>query len=247
MSKASEPQSQHGNWFATTHWNLVLAAASTSDPSSRSAMESLCRAYWYPLYAFVRRQGNDPHQAKDLTQAFFERFLEREFFRGVDRSKGRFRSFLLACLRHFLADERDRMRALKRGAGQALVPLDDAVAEGRYVAIADTALQPDQVYEREWLYAVLDRARERLRGEYAATGKGSLFDCLSCQRGTAEAGLTYAELGYRLGKTEKAIRLEAYRLRQRYHQLVREEIAQTVSDPAELEEEIRYLLGVIRG
>jgi RNA polymerase sigma-70 factor (ECF subfamily) len=235
-----------GQWFATTHWSVVLTAQDAASPDALTALDKLCRAYWFPLYAYVRREGYGPNDAMDLTQGFFARLLEKNYLDRVDRQKGKFRSFLLASLRHYLSDERDRANAAKRGGGQTFISLDDHTqAEERYkLELADGA-SPDRIFDRRWAYTLLETAQRRLRGEYAVANKTELHDALAHTETKPRADETYAELAKRWGMTEAAVKSAAHRLRQRYHELVREEVAQTVSSPSELDEEIRYLISVI--
>lgn len=233
--------------FTTTHWSVVLAAEQSSTPAALEALEKLCRDYWYPLYAFVRRQGHNPPDAQDLTQDFFARFLEKNYLAQVHPAKGKFRSFLLAALKHFLADEWDKLRTAKRGGGQVPISLDEQSPEERYRLEPADEMSAEKIFERRWALTVLEQARTRLRDEYVSRGKGELYHGLRPFEGGEQGGATYAELGNQLGLTESAVKAAAHRLRQRYHELVREEIAQTVSKPAEIDEEIRYLIRVISG
>ena len=211
----------------------------------RRALEELIRAYWFPLYAFVRRQGETPAGAEDMVQEFFARLLEKKFLAQVDRSKGKFRSFLLASLRHFLANEHDKARALKRGGSVPIVALDALDAEARYALEPVDDMTPQRLFDRRWALAVLDQVLVRLRQEYADTGKGPLFEtikgCLTPQR----ESLSYARLAHRLGMTEGALKVAIHRMRRRYRDLLRDEIAQTVDSPQQVEEEIAYLLNCL--
>jgi RNA polymerase sigma-70 factor (ECF subfamily) len=233
--------------FTTTHWSVVLAAGQSESQAAREALEKLCRAYWYPLYAYVRRQGHSPPDAQDLTQAFFARFLEKNYLAQVHPAKGKFRSFLLVALKHFLADEWDKLRTAKRGGGQVPISLDEPSPEERYRLEPADEMSAEKIFERRWALTVLEQARTRSREEYVSRGKGELYDGLKIFEGGEQTSPTYAELGMQLGMTESAVKAAAHRLRQRYHELVREEIAQTVAKPAEIDEEIRYLIGVISG
>ncbi len=246
VARESTPTGK-GSWFTTTHWTVILRARDQESPAADAALEKLCRSYWYPLYAYVRRQGHDEASAKDLTQEFFARFLGRDYLRGVQREKGRFRSFLLASLKHFLADEWDKAQAQKRGGGRTMLSLDDDSAEDRYhLEPADTTTA-ERLFERRWAMTLLDQARSRLREEYRRAGKSKLYDLLR----VFEAGdwnvPTYAEVAADLGMTESAVKSAALRMRQRYRELVREEVSHTVNSPAEIDEEIRYLINVISG
>jgi RNA polymerase sigma factor (sigma-70 family) len=230
--------------FATTHWTLVLAAKDHDSPRAREALAALCSAYWYPLYAFVRRQGHDAHAAQDLTQEFFTRLLEPGFLGAVDRAKGKFRSFLLACCKHFLANERDRARALKRGGGQWPMALDFAAAESRYAQEKAAALSPDRLFERRWASTLLDQVFVRLRDEFATAGKEEYFDRLKAYLAGDRSGGTYEQFGAEFGMSEGAVKIAVHRLRGRYRELLREEISRTVG-PDEIDAEIRDLFAVL--
>jgi DNA-directed RNA polymerase specialized sigma24 family protein len=238
-SKA-EPGLQ-GAAFATTRWSVVLAAGDAVSPKAAEALELLCRIYWYPLYAYVRRRGYGPEDAQDLTQEFLAGLLAKPFLRGVSAEKGRFRSFLLACLNHFLADAWDKARAVRRGGGQLLLSLDASAAEGRYRLEPADSRDAEALYERRWATTLLERVMERLRTEAVSTGRERLFDQLQGVLLGESPKLTYAEVASRLMMGEGAVRMAVCRLRQRYRELLREEIAQTVSRPSEVDEEIRHL------
>jgi RNA polymerase sigma factor (sigma-70 family) len=243
----SASSSGHSDWFTTTHWSVVLAATGSNSPEAQQALEQLCQTYWYPLYVFVRRQGNSPEDAQDLTQAFFERILERNYFGQADRSKGRLRAFLLASLKHFLSDQRDRRDAAKRGGGRRMLSLDAHTAEERYQLEPADTMTPEKLYERRWAFTLLEKARTNLRSEYDAAGKTELYQLLKVLEPGSGDGTTYADIGQRLGKSESAIKSEASRLRLRYGELVRSEIAQTVASVTEIDDEVRHLLTVIGG
>ncbi len=230
--------------FATTHWSLVLAARDRAEPGAADALASLCALYWYPLYAYVRRRGHGADEAHDLTQEFFTRLLTKDFLAGVDRGKGKFRSFLLAACNHFLANERDRARAKKRGGGRPVLSLDAADAEGRYRAEPAGGLSPEQLFERRWALALLEQVMTRLRGEFEAKGKGRQFERL---RGSlvGEKGAGYRRAADELGLSEGAIKVAVHRLRQRYRELLREEIGRTVGGPEEVDEEVRALFAAL--
>ena len=231
--------------FATTHWSVVLSACQPKSPQAAQALESLCRTYWYPLYAHVRRQGRSPEDSQDLTQAFFAHLLRQDFLLGVGPEKGRFRSFLLACLNHFLSDERDRAQAAKRGRGQPPISLDTDLAERRYREEPVDGLTPEIAYERRWAATLLGRAQTRLAGEYAAHGKTDLLHRLEefplGERGES----SFRDCAVRLGLREGALKSAVHRMRRRYRELVREEVAHTVNDPAEVELELRHLIAVV--
>jgi RNA polymerase sigma-70 factor (ECF subfamily) len=230
--------------FATTHWSLVLAARDRAEPGAGDALADLCSLYWYPLYAYVRRRGHGADDAHDLTQEFFARLLATDFLAGVDRGKGKFRAYLLAACNHFLANERDRVRAQKRGGGRPVLSLDAADAEGRYRAEPAGGLTPEQLFERRWALALLGEVMARLRAEYEAKGKGRIFDRL---RGflVGEKGAGYREAGDELGLSEGAVKVAVHRLRQRYRELLREEIGRTVTTPEEIDQEIGALFAAL--
>ncbi len=242
-----EPQpaaSAPGLVFATTRWSLVLAAGTTDGADLGAALETLCQAYWRPLYSYIRRTGRAPEDAEDLTQEFFARLLQRGDLARVQRDKGRFRNFLLVSVRHFLADEADKSRAQKRGGGVRPLSLDapkdaeDAVEEP---AAAGT---PEQCFDRRWAETLLARARTRLREECAAAGRLAIYEALGPE-GAAEADEDYAAVGARMGLSVAGVKSAAFRLRGRYRELIRAEVAETVSSEAELNEELQHLLRVL--
>lgn len=233
--------------FTPTHWSVVVAAGRSDSTHARVALEKLCRAYWPPIYAFVRRQGHNPHDAQDLTQEFFARLLEINYLAEVDRSKGRFRSFLLAALKHFLANEWDKARAQKRGGGQVLIPIDAASAEtscGFQPADQTTA---EKIYERRWALTLLDQVLRRLRADYTSDGKEKLFEQLKPTLTEASRTVGYAEIATRLDMTEGAVKVAVHRLRACYRELLRAEIAQTVATAGEVDDEIRNLFAALAG
>jgi len=232
--------------FATTRWTVVMQAG-TDSPESRQALETLCRNYWYPLYAYVRRQGHSPHDAQDLTQSFFARLLEKNYLADVQREKGRFRSFLLASLKHFLANEWDRERAMKRGGGKRLIPLDDDSAESRYKLEPRDDLSADKIYERRWALTLLDQVLSNLRAEFQADGKLKEFEVLKQYLSAGRTSVSYAHAAEKLGMTEGAVKVAVHRLRKRYRELLRAEIAQTVATASEIDAEIRYLFAALSG
>lgn len=227
--------------FVTTHWSVVLSAREQDSPRNREALEILCRTYWFPLYAFVRRQGRSPHDAQDLTQEFFARLLEKEYLKSVAQEKGRFRTFLLVALKRFLANEWDRQRAQKRGGGAAIVSIDQELAESRFAAEPVHQLQPDLLFDRQWALTLLERTMTRLHDEYSSTGRAKLFELLRGCLAKDESALPYAQIASRLNLTEAAVKMAVQRLRARYREILRAEIADTVASPDEVEEEIRHL------
>jgi len=233
--------------FATTHWSVVLAAAHGDSTGAGAALSQICQSYWYPLYAYVRRRGHSPHDAQDLTQAFFLRLLERNWVEAADRERGRFRTFLLTALQRFLSDEWDKARAQKRGGDLVHVPLQLDSFETRYGHEPADTLTPEQTYERSWALTLLDTVLHRVQAEYERDGKGELFAALkTCLAGTGKS-LPYAELAGPLGLNESAVKVIVHRLRQRYRQLLRAEIAHTVSGTADVDEELRQLFRVLAG
>jgi RNA polymerase sigma factor (sigma-70 family) len=239
---SSAPAAGH---FALTHWSVVLAASSRDSTHARDALETLCRAYWHPIYAFVRRQGHSPHDAQDLTQEFFARLLEKNYLGGVDRAKGRFRSFLLVCLKHFLANEWDKAGAQKRGAHPVLIPINVRTAETSYGLEPAESATADKIFERRWALTLLEQVLARLRAEYTRDGKAKAFDELKSTLTGERRSVPYAEIGARLGISEGAVKVAVHRLRHRYRELLREEIAHTVSSPAQVEQEIRALFAAL--
>ena len=229
----------------TTHWSVVLAAADASSPDSDRALATLCSTYWYPLYAFVRRQGHAAHEAEDLTQEFFARILEKQYLDGIGPEKGRFRTFLLVCLRRFLANEWDRQRALKRGGGRAPLPIDFADADARYRLEPAHELTAERLFERRWALTLLEQVLASLAAEMQRSGKGELFDALKVYLAASATAPPHAEVAQRLNMTEGAVKVAVFRLRGRYRQLLREEIAKTVGDEAEVEEEIGRLFAAL--
>ena len=233
--------------FVTTRWSLVLSAGRTDTPQARDALENLCRNYWFPIYAFVRRQGHNAHDAQDLTQDFFARLLEKKSFAGADPARGRFRSFLLAALKHFLANEWDKARAQKRGGGQVLIPIDVATAETSGGFEPADHLTAEKIFEQRWALTLLEHVLGRLRAEYVRDGKENLFDQLKPTLTEASRTVGYAEIATRLGTTAGAVKVAVHRLRQRYREVLRAEIADTVTSPAEVEDEIRNLFAALAG
>jgi RNA polymerase sigma-70 factor (ECF subfamily) len=232
--------------FVTTHWSVVLAAGASLTEDRTRALEALCRTYWYPLYAYVRRTGRTPEDAKDLTQAFFAYFLQKGAFALADPERGRFRTFLLSALKNFLINEYHRQRAEKRGGGRELISLDDAEGEARYIAEPADLTTPEALYEQRWATTLLEAALKRLRQEYAATKHAAVFDALKAYVWGEQSVTSCAALAAELGVSEEAAKKVVQRLRQRYAQMVRAQIAETVGTPAELEDELRHFAAVLR-
>lgn len=236
-----------GGRFLTTRWSAIVAAGRLEGGAAGEALEWLCRAYWPPVYAFVRRRGHDPEQARDLTQGFFLRLLDKGYLADADRNRGRFRTFLLTAVTRFLANEFDRETALKRGGGVLPVSLDLRDAEDACGWDPADSRTPETAYEERWAETLLARVLDRLRAEFDGAGRAGRFDALKGFLTDDRGAVSYTEAAARLGMTESAIKSGIYRLRQRYGELVREEIAQTVASPADIEPEVRYLLQVLGG
>jgi RNA polymerase sigma-70 factor (ECF subfamily) len=236
---------QSSSRLPSTLWSVVLQARDRSAPEAGDALAALCQVYWYPLYAFIRRQVGSADEAEDLTQAFFTRLLEKDFLASVDRSKGKFRAFLLACCKHFLANERDRQRAQKRGGGQPVLSLDLRSAEEDYRREPADMLTPELHFQRSWALLLLDLTLDRLRQEYQDSGKGPLYQHLKAALLGDHAALSCAAIGKALGMSDAALKKASQRLRQRYRELLREQIAATVEGPEAVEEEIHELFAVL--
>lgn len=227
--------------FATTHWSVVQAAGDTWSPQHQQALGTLCQTYWYPLYAYVRRQGYDTHQAEDYTQAFFTRMLEKHGLGVADPKRGKFRSFLLSALKHFLANELDRMHAKKRGGDRKILSLDIGDAERRYEVEAAPQVSADKLFDRSWALTVLQRAMDRLQSEQQKRDKQELFEQLKVYLTAEKGSVPHAEMAEKLNMTPTAVRVAVHRLRKRYRELLRQEISQTVVDKHQVNEEIRDL------
>ncbi len=234
-----------GGVFATTHWSVVLAAADPNEPRAAAALEELCRGYWYPLYAYVRRCGYNHQDAQDLTQGYFLQLLEHKYVARANPNRGRFRSFLLAGMNHYLSDQHDRATAKKRGGGQVTLSADADAAAARYRLEPVDDQSPDKLFERRWASTLLERVLARLEQDFREAGKVELFQRLRLFLVAGRSEETYAETAVRLGMTTEAVKKAVHRLRQRYYKLFREEIAQTVADRAEIEDEMRHLCAVI--
>ncbi len=233
-----------GAAFTTTHWSVVLEAQGES-PAAREALEKLCRTYWRPIFAFLRRQGLRPDEAEDITQGFFAQLLERKSFDAVRKEKGRLRSYLLGALKYFLVDEQRRAMAVKRGKGQRLISLDELHAEEQINMEPADPMTAEMIYERRWALTVLERVLRQLKDEYAAGGNAALFDSLKQLLPDEPGSPSQADIAARLGMTENAVRQAFYRFRQRYQSLLREEIAHTVATPGDIEDELRHLIAVL--
>jgi len=234
-----------GAIFATTHWSVVLQAGHEEGDATQRALEQLCRAYWYPIYVYVRRLGHSPHDAQDVTQSFFEYLLEKRLLAKAHPESGRFRSFLLGSLKNFMANEWRRQTAQKRGGGQVLT-IDTRNAEERYAVEALDESNPQSLYEQAWATAVLDQSIALLEAEYIGAGKQELFEALLPAL-QGEPHVPYAELGLRLNLSEGAIKVAVHRLRQRYRELLRAAVANTVADPLDVDGELRHLMQVLGG
>jgi DNA-directed RNA polymerase specialized sigma24 family protein len=240
-----EPANQRGQWFATTHWSVVLAAKKDDSSRAASALDQLCQTYWPPLYAYICRDGYDATEAKDLTQEFFFRLIDRNYLQHLRHQRGRFRSFLLTFLKHFLLEQRGKAKTQKRGGRMQFIPLDQLDEEGSYLLEPVDSLSPDQVFERRWAQTLFQVTLNRLRDEFVGADKGALFDLLKDFQPREPGAPSYAEIGARFGMTEAAIKSAVQRMRQRHRELLRQEIAHTVTRPDEVEEEIRYLRDVL--
>ncbi len=234
--------------FPTTRITLIEAARGEPTSEARDALSVLCSAYWFSIYAYIRRLGYRREDAEDLTQSFFARVLDKQYLRDFERERGRFRSFLLGALKHFLANERDWARAQKRGGGSATLPLDAVLrtAEHRYGLEPRDDLSPDKLFERQWAFALLTRVQERLQAEADHDGKGTQFERLKSSLTADELGVTYRTIAVELNTTEGAIKVVVHRLRRRFRELLREEIAQTVDNPEDVGNELRDLMAALR-
>jgi RNA polymerase sigma-70 factor (ECF subfamily) len=244
-NSAESDEGSRPRWFAATHWSVVLAAKNRESPDAVQAMEKLCRAYWPPLYAYIRRDGHDATEAQDLTQDFFARLLARDYLQHLHHQQGKFRSFLLAYLKNFLSEQRRKVGTQKRGGGCVFVSLGEPAGEDGYLLEPVDELTPDQVFERRWAQAVLQKALDRLREEFLARGQGALFELLQDYQPREPGGRSYAQLGDELAMTEAAVKSAVQRMRQRHRELLREEIAHTVTRPEEIEEELRYFRSLL--
>ena len=233
--------------FPATHWSVVLAASGSDSPRATEALEKLCRSYWYPFYAFVRRHGYGPEDAQELTQEFFLQLLRKNYPARADRAKGKFRTFVLHTLGQFLLDQRERTSTIKRGGREKFISLDEEAPEDRYRLEIPDELTPEKLFERRWAQTILDRTLVRLRAEFVAEGKEAAYAVLQTFEPGEQCPLSYADAAVRLGVSESAVKSMIHRLRQRHRELVREEIAHTVATVSEIDEELRHLVAVLRG
>ena len=231
--------------FATTHWSLVLAAADAGSPQASEALEQLCRTYWHPIYTYIRWRGHKPEEAQDLTQAFFAGLLEKESIRLADPARGRFRTFLLTALQHFLVDDWKRTQCLKRGGRAIQLPLEEVIAKDPYTAEFTDRRTPEEAYEERWALTLLEEVLNRMREDYLRAGKARLFEVLQDFLWGREASTSYASLAQELAMTEGAVRVAVHRLREHYRERIWEEVAHIVGDPSEVEAELHYLASVI--
>jgi len=238
---------QTGAAFMTTHWTTVLNAGDSQCPEADEALSRLCRNYWYPLYVYVRRRGHGPDEAQDLTQEFFARLLASNYLRTVDRRKGRFRWFLMSAMENFLAKEWRDSRRLKRGGGQPVLSLDEQDAEGRYIVEPAEPMTAETMFERRWALTVLERTMQRLRGEFVAAGKTALFEALQVFLTGEGSEQTQEQVGQSLNMSKSAVNVTMHRMRKRYGELLRQEIAETVSCPEAIDEELRHLQQILSG
>jgi RNA polymerase sigma factor (sigma-70 family) len=246
-SDGVEPSAKVSGQFTTTHWSVVLAAGQQELPQAAEALERLCRTYWYPLYVYVRRRGYQVEDAQDLTQQFFARFLEKGSFSLANPARGRFRTFLLNSLQHFLPDDWKRAHRAKRGGGASELPLDGVTAEARYAAELTDTTTPERAYEERWAMTLLEQVLERMREDYTRVGKARLFEALQDFLWGPDLSVSYAALTKALAMAEGAIRVAVHRLREDYRERLRAEVAHTVSDPSEVDPELRYLISMISG
>ena len=232
--------------FATTHWSVIVGAQQRGTAEAEAALEKLCRTYWRPVFAFVRRSSPNEHVAQDLTQGFFERFLEKEYLHDADQLRGRFRSFLLACVKNFLANERDKQRTRQRGGGAIPLSIDQWIQESGMELESNPALTPDRSYERQWAHSVLENVRSRLRSEFVESGRTDVFDALHVYLSGDRDEAPYHLVAEQMLMSVDAVKKNVERMRRRFGQLLREEIAQTVQHPSEIEDELRFLRGALQ-
>jgi RNA polymerase sigma factor (sigma-70 family) len=241
LQTATTEGSMGESWFKTTHWTVVLEARDADSTVANAALARLCQVYWQPVYAYTLRLGRSPEDCKDLTQEFFARLLEKDFLKAVRQEKGKFRSFLLMAYKRFLANEWDRANRLKRGGGQQFISLDDVDSENAFLAAPGNELSPDKAFERRWAATLLQQVQARLADEFKSPDQAELFGRLKVFLGGDDVPSSYAEVGRKVGMSEGRLRVMVHRLRQRYRELLRLEIANTVATPEEVDDEIRYL------
>ncbi|PWU17171.1 MAG: RNA polymerase subunit sigma-24 [Verrucomicrobia bacterium] len=247
MPLEDPPNASRKDWFVTTtHWGLVLSAAGAASPAADAALNELCRMYWYPLYAYVRRRGYSPEDAQDLTQGFFERLLARNFLENLTPQKGKFRCFLLAAMNHFLADEWDKARAVKRGGGKRPISVEEVGLEDRFLREPADGQSPEKLFDRRWALSVLDEAQKRLEAEYTRLRKSDQYQRLKIYAGGDEDAPTYAAAAAELKMSEASVRAAVFQLRRRYRQLAREVVAQTVPTASEIDRELESLIEALR-
>jgi RNA polymerase sigma factor (sigma-70 family) len=242
-----QPESPRPARFASTRWSLVAAAGQSASPESQEALATLCRVYWYPLYAFARRRLGSVEDAQDVTQAFFAQLLEKDYLKAADPERGKFRAFLLTAFKHFLSKAREHDQAQKRGGGQRIVPLDFQSGERRYTLEPADHATPEAIFERRWALTLLEQALARLRQEFETAGKSALFESLKGCLTADGSPDSYAQIAERLDMTAQAVKVASHRLRRRYQELLRDEIGQTVSGAEEIDEELRNLFAAVRG
>jgi len=246
LDNSAKNFSQAGNGrFATTHWSIVLRAGKPKAQGYQDALQTLCQSYWYPLYVFIRRQGYTNQQAEDYTQAFFCRILEKKVLGMADSKRGKFRSFLLSTLKHFLADEHDRARAQKRGGGRTILSIDFEGADNQYVLEPADTLSPEKLFDKSWALTVLERTMTRLKTELASQDKQELFEHLKIYLTAGKGAISYRDKAAQLDMTEGNVRTAVHRLRRRYRKLLRDEIAQTVTNEGQIDEEIDELFNAL--
>lgn len=238
----TRPATRSASLFPATRWSVVAEACDPGEPESAAALEALCRGYWMPLYAAVRHFGHSPEDAKDLTQGFFARLLEKDWLHAADREKGRFRTFLMVALKRFLANEWQRERAAKRGGGATMVPLDTELSERLYARSGEHSLSPEELFDKRWALTLIETALERMEEEYHEAGRGDEFCILKPCLTAARGAIDYPGLACALDRSEGAARVAVHRIRKRYRSLFRGEIARTVRDDSEVDEELRALM-----
>ena len=245
MPEAERNSDEVPRVFATTHWSVVLAAGDQSSPQTEQALSRLCQSYWFPLYAFIRKRGYSPEQAQDLTQEFFAVLLEKNHLAKAVRERGRFRCFLMTSVENFLRNENDRARAQKRGGGRKFISIDEQDAEERYCCEPRTETDPARTFEQHWAATLLDTVLRRLKEEFDASGRMELFEALQAHLWGDSESVSYPQLAEQFGLTLANVKTTAHRLRQRYRELLREEIAHTVALPNQIDDEIRHLMQVV--